>query len=131
MRLRRKPWIDEAIKEYNEFLHLDDCQMYKGKWHTLFKSPEAPLWVELGTGKGNFISQLAQLHRDVNFIGIEIQAGSSIMPARSVPMPKSIMCSSCAVMSPDWKIFLSPVKSTASSSISAIPGLKSAMPSGV
>ena len=75
MRLRRKPWIDEAIKEYSEFLHLDDCQMYKGKWHTLFASPEAPLWVELGTGKGNFISQLAQLHRDVNFIGIEIQAG--------------------------------------------------------
>ena len=75
MRLRRKPWIDEAIKEYSEFLHLDDCQMYKGRWHTLFASPEAPLWVELGTGKGNFISQLAQIHRDVNFIGIEIQAG--------------------------------------------------------
>lgn len=54
MRLRRKPWIDEAIKDYSDFLHLESCESYKGKWRTLFKDPDAPLWVELGTGKGNF-----------------------------------------------------------------------------
>ena len=75
MRLRRKPWIDEAIKDYSDFLHLESCESYKGKWRTLFKDPDAPLWVELGTGKGNFISQMAQIHKDVNFIGIEIQVG--------------------------------------------------------
>lgn len=75
MRLRRKPWIDEAIKEYDSFLHLENVEEYKGKWRTLFANPNAPLWVELGTGKGNFISKMAELHREVNFIGIEIQIG--------------------------------------------------------
>lgn len=75
MRLRRKPWIDEAIKEYASFLHLESCEAYKGKWRSVFSNPDAPLWVELGTGKGNFISQMAQIHRDVNFIGIELQIG--------------------------------------------------------
>lgn len=75
MRLRRKPWIDEAIKEYESFLHLDGAEAYKGTWRTLFKEPTAPLWVELGTGKGNFISQMAVLHPEINFIGIEIQVG--------------------------------------------------------
>ena len=41
----------------------------------MFARPDAPLWVELGTGKGNFISQMAVLHPEVNFIGIEIQTG--------------------------------------------------------
>ncbi|MCH4178492.1 MAG: tRNA (guanosine(46)-N7)-methyltransferase TrmB [Megasphaera sp.] len=75
MRLRRKPWIDDAIKEYDSFLHLESCEENRGKWKTLFENPAAPLWVELGTGKGNFISQMAQLHPEINFIGIEIQIG--------------------------------------------------------
>lgn len=75
MRLRRKPWIDDAIKEYDSFLHLQGCEENKGKWRSLFENPKAPLWVELGTGKGSFISQMAQIHENVNFIGIEIQIG--------------------------------------------------------
>ena len=75
MRLRRKPWIDEAIKDYDSFLHLDGAEAYKGNWRKLFANPDAPLWVELGTGKGNFISQMAVLHPEINFIGIEIQVG--------------------------------------------------------
>lgn len=75
MRLRRKPWIDEAIKAYDSFLHLGHIEEYKGTWRTRFANPDAPLWVELGTGKGNFISQMAALHPEVNFIGIEIQIG--------------------------------------------------------
>jgi len=73
MRLRRKSWIDEAIKEYGSFVHLEHCEQWKGKWRSLFPDPQAPLWVELGTGKGNFISQMALLHPEINFIGIEIQ----------------------------------------------------------
>ncbi len=75
MRLRRKPWIDEAIKEYESFVYLAQCDTHKGAWNASFARPDAPLWVELGTGKGSFISQMAQLHPEVNFIGIEIQIG--------------------------------------------------------
>ena len=73
MRLRRKPWIDDAIREYDAFVHLSGAEEYKGRWRSVFARPDAPLWVELGTGKGNFISQMAVLHPEVNFIGIEIQ----------------------------------------------------------
>jgi tRNA (guanine-N7-)-methyltransferase len=34
---------------------------------------QAPLHVELGTGKGDFISQLAERYPNINFIGIEAQ----------------------------------------------------------
>ena len=43
MRLRRKPWIDEAIKDDSDFIHLESSERYKGKWRTLFKDPDAPL----------------------------------------------------------------------------------------
>ena len=75
MRLRRKPWIDEAITEYGSFVHLDNCAEWKGKWRSLFAQPDLPLYVELGTGKGRFISQMAQLYPQINFIGIEVQLG--------------------------------------------------------
>jgi tRNA (guanine-N7-)-methyltransferase len=75
MRLRRKPWIDEAITEYESFVHLDNCAEWKGKWRSLFAQPDLPLYVELGTGKGRFISQMAQLYPQINFIGIEVQLG--------------------------------------------------------
>ena len=89
MRLRRKPWIDDAIKEYEKFVHLSDCEGNKGNWRNLFPNPVAPLWVELGIGKGNFISRMAQLHPEINFIGIEIQIGVLYYAAKKVADAKS------------------------------------------
>lgn len=76
MRLRRKPWIDEAIHEFDEFVFSKDkpaCEEQKGNWRAQVFQREAPLFVELGTGKGDFISQLAMRNPDVNYIGIEAQ----------------------------------------------------------
>ena len=75
MRLRRKPWIDEAIKEYSDFLYLELPVENKGKWKEQFAEPEHPLCVELGTGKGRFISQMAAAHPEWNFGGFERQIG--------------------------------------------------------
>ena len=75
MRLRRKPWIDEAVTAYESFVYLHPGEEVKGKWREQFATPSAPLWVELGTGKGNFISRMAEIHKNVNFIGIEVQLG--------------------------------------------------------
>ena len=52
MRLRRKPWIDEAIHEYDSHIILSGQETYKGKWREAFSHPERPLYMELGTGKG-------------------------------------------------------------------------------
>ena len=62
MRLRRKPWIDEAIHEYDSHIILSGQEQYKGKWRELFAHPERPLYMELGTGKGRFIAGMAEEH---------------------------------------------------------------------
>ena len=75
MRLRRKPWVDEAIHEFDSFVFSRDQEIgeeKKGQWAALF-GRQAPLHVELGTGKGDFISQLAERHPENNYIGIEAQ----------------------------------------------------------
>lgn len=82
MRLRRKPWIDEAIKDYSDFLHLESCESYKGKWRSLFKNPDAPLWVELGTGKGISFPRWPRSTRMSISSASRSRSASSIMPAK-------------------------------------------------
>ena len=75
MRLRKKPWIDEAILDFSDFVYIEGAKIgenEKGKWCDLF-GRQAPIQVELGIGKGTFISQLALRHPEINFIGIEAQ----------------------------------------------------------
>jgi len=72
MRLRKKPWIAAALQEYGDFLLQRPGEEMKGKWQEQFARP-GPLQVELGCGKGRFISQMAARDPSVNFIGIEAQ----------------------------------------------------------
>ena len=75
MRLRRKPWIDSAIHDFDSFVYPKDRpagEEERGRWHEIF-GREASLYVELGTGKGDFISQMADREREKDFIGIELQ----------------------------------------------------------
>lgn len=75
MRLRKKPWIEEAILEFSDFLYTETMQIEqikKGEWSKEF-GRQAPLYVELGTGKGRFITQMAARYPEFNFIGIEVQ----------------------------------------------------------
>ena len=72
MRLRKKPWISEALREYSHFVYRQANEDFQGRWQEIFGG-QAPLHVELGTGKGQFISGMAQVYRDVHFIGIEAQ----------------------------------------------------------
>ena len=53
MRLRRKPWVDEAIHDFDDFVFPKDRpagEQQKGNWHQVF-GREARLYVELGTGR--------------------------------------------------------------------------------
>lgn len=83
MRLRRKPWIDTAILDYADFVtplggawaHLP------GTWADVF-GRRAPLHVEIGVGKGDFLTELAARHPDVNYVGLEAQQGVLYFAAR-------------------------------------------------
>ncbi|MRH42811.1 tRNA (guanosine(46)-N7)-methyltransferase TrmB [Aquibacillus halophilus] len=70
MRARNKPWADDFLKENNHIVELTPFD-HKDKWKTVFNDNN-PIHLEIGTGKGQFITGMAKQHKDVNFIGIEI-----------------------------------------------------------
>ena len=76
MRLRRKPWIDTAILDYADFVTPlgGDWSHHAGAWAETF-GRTAPLHVEIGVGKGDFITELAARNPDVNYVGLEAQQG--------------------------------------------------------
>ena len=69
MRIRFKPWARPEL-EASKF-YIDNPEEYKGKWRTLFNNNN-PIHLELGCGKGGFISQLASSNLDVNYIAIDM-----------------------------------------------------------
>ena len=60
MRLRKKPWIEEAMQDLKgEYVLMHDLENYKGRWQELF--PGKRLCLEIGCGKGRFIIGMAEL----------------------------------------------------------------------
>lgn len=70
MRLRNKPWARETIENYPQYV-IASPESYKGKWHEAFEKKQ-PLHIEIGTGRGRFITEMAKAHPDINYIGIEV-----------------------------------------------------------
>ena len=69
MRIRRKKWAEKELQEAK--FYIDKPEINKGKWNNYFKK-EAPLYVELGCGKGLFISTLAVNNKNINFIAVDM-----------------------------------------------------------
>ncbi len=81
MRLRRKPWIDAAMQELEGgYLLSHNLAAYKGNWQAVF--PGKQLCLEIGSGKGRFITGMAELFPGQAFIGVETQSGVACYPAR-------------------------------------------------
>ncbi|PTX55205.1 tRNA (guanine-N7-)-methyltransferase [Melghirimyces profundicolus] len=68
MRLRRKPHAKEAVRNHPRVV--TEPERCRGKWHSLFGN-DGPLYLELGTGKGRFLSRVCQTTPEVNWIGVE------------------------------------------------------------
>ena len=69
MRLRNKPWEKEKILQHPQQV-IPEPEKYAGKWRELFQN-ENPIHLEIGTGKGKFITEMGKKFPDINFIGIE------------------------------------------------------------
>ncbi|SDS16960.1 tRNA (guanine-N(7)-)-methyltransferase [Paenibacillaceae bacterium GAS479] len=70
MRLRGRKGIREELEALPGLVVLDAAK-YKGKWKDFFGN-DKPIHVELGMGKGRFISQHSVLNPDVNYIGVDL-----------------------------------------------------------
>ena len=70
MRIRYKKWARPEL-EASKF-YIDNPEELKGKWKEKFKNRNNPLHLELGCGKGQFISNLAVKHQEINYIAIDL-----------------------------------------------------------
>lgn len=68
MRLKYVPGSPEHIAE-SEFV-IKKPEEHKGSWNTLFGNSN-PIHIEIGMGKGRFITELARKNPNINYIGVE------------------------------------------------------------
>lgn len=69
MRLRNIPGAKDAIIESSYVVQTPtEC---KTKWAEQFPK-EQPIHIEVGMGKGRFLMDMARLHPDINYVGIEM-----------------------------------------------------------
>ena len=70
MRIRFKPWARPELEA--SYFYEDNPEEYIRKWKQKFKNKENELHIELGCGKGSFISQLAFKNQNTNYIAIDL-----------------------------------------------------------
>lgn len=70
MRLRRKPWARPELLKSELFI--ENPREFKGSWNKVFNNNNE-ICLELGCGKGRFISNIAQKNKDKNFIAIDLK----------------------------------------------------------
>ena len=84
MRLRKKPHTDEKLKNFTDIVIENEKLIgIAGHWAELFgEDLTRKLYVELGTGKGDFITQIAEKNLDINFLGLEVEPTVVLAAAR-------------------------------------------------
>ena len=70
MRIRYKKWARPEL-EASKF-YIDNPEDWKGKWKEFFENKKNPIHLELGCGKGQFISELASDNLNTNYIAIDL-----------------------------------------------------------
>jgi tRNA (guanine-N7-)-methyltransferase len=68
MRLRKVKGAEEKVAASEFVAH--DAKEKKGKWKEVFGN-DNPIRLEIGMGKGRFITTLSKLNPDVNYLGME------------------------------------------------------------
>ncbi|WP_371375319.1 tRNA (guanosine(46)-N7)-methyltransferase TrmB [Sporomusa aerivorans] len=83
MRLRKKPWVAEALTGFSDIVLQNAGEEMQGKWAGLF-ARNWPLHVELGAGRGKFVSGMAEQYSQTNFVGLEAQQDVLYYAARKI-----------------------------------------------
>lgn len=69
MRLRKNPKARPTLAEHPNVFQLEDLETQN--WRKKLTQPNQPFYVELGTGKGQFITTCAEMYPSINWIGVE------------------------------------------------------------
>ena len=76
MRQRNIKNLDQKIRRNSTFL-VTDPESCRGRWREVFGN-NAPVYLEIGCGKGKFIASRAEAFPDRNFIAIEGQSNVAL-----------------------------------------------------
>ncbi len=71
MRVRNRKGATELLEAHPQYVILNPADA-KGRWQEIFGNNH-PIHVEVGSGKGAFVSGMAKANPDINYIGIDIQ----------------------------------------------------------
>lgn len=82
MRLRNKPWAEEFITSHPEVI-IPNPEEYKGNWQRIFGN-DHPIHIEVGTGKGQFVTGMALANPDINYVGIELYTSVIVVALEKV-----------------------------------------------
>ena len=83
MRLRNKPWAVKLVQEHPESVIDRPDPTQKIDWSKRFADISKPLEIEVGPGKGKFITTMAEKHPEKNFVALELQMTAAGIILRS------------------------------------------------
>ena len=79
MRLRYKPNAIDELK--GNPLMIFEAEKFKGKWKEVFKN-ENPIELEIGSGKGDFVKQMALENPDKNYLALDTAIKALVLASR-------------------------------------------------
>lgn len=82
MRLRNVPGAREMLQSRSNFIL--EPENLKGKWAEYFNNTH-PIHIEIGSGKGKFITTLAMQNEDINYIAMEKFATVLLKLIKKIP----------------------------------------------
>lgn len=82
MRLRKVKNLEKRL-EANQEMIITDTESHKGRWKFFFGN-EQPIHLEIGMGKGQFITKLALANPNINYIGVEKEISCLIKAAEKL-----------------------------------------------
>ncbi len=83
MRLRNIPSARQELAESPYVISESILPQLKGRWRETFAG-KAPLHIEIGMGKGQFLLELAQRNPQINYVGIERYSSVLVHPVRKL-----------------------------------------------
>lgn len=81
MRMRTKKWARPELAVCP--FYIKEPEKNKGRWGERYKNNQ-PMWLELGCGKGRFLSQVAVCNPNRNFLAIDLSSDMLGLTKRNV-----------------------------------------------
>lgn len=82
MRMRKKKHLDERLENCSDLI-ISDITHYNGDIKSVF-TDDKPLYMEIGCGKGRFITETAKINPDINFLAVEKNLNVLVLAAEKI-----------------------------------------------